>query len=157
MFGNSVEYYTPEWLLERVYRVFPIDLDPCSDPSQHVKARVHYTEGGLDKEWFGNIFLNPPYGRGIGKWTEKVIGHEAIALVPVKSDTGWWNALMEHARCWCGVRGRIQFISPDGKKGNGTFASAVVLLTSDDAVEERFIQEFRDLGHIWRINYARRN
>lgn len=158
---DSAEWYTPPDLLDRIYAVLPhIDLDPCSNPGKPlVRADTHYRkeDDGLSQTWQGVIYMNPPYGREIGKWTGKLVDEftagnvpAAVALLPVKSDTVWWADLMEAAPVWCAIRGRVKFQSPTGFKQTGTFASAAVLLTEDPGCIGRFVQAFGDLGTLWR-------
>ena len=162
---NNPEWYTPQYILERVYATLGgVSLDPCCNlyGTPNVAAERHYRlpTDGLSEPWGeGNtkIFLNPPYGRAIGKWTKKLTEEflaggvkSAITLVPVKSDTKWWTVLLESASCWCAIRGRIRFDSPSGGNGQtGTFASALVLLTKDEETTSRFMSLFEDMGHIW--------
>ena len=44
--------------------------------------------------------MNPPYGRGIGQWVAKAYdtaraGHPVVCLVPVRTDTVWWQRFVE--------------------------------------------------------------
>lgn len=78
------------------------DLDPASpggDVAPWIPARHHYTSAGLEQEWSGFIWLNPPYGRDIlPGWIDKFIEHgNGITLVPDRSSTGWWQELAAHA------------------------------------------------------------
>src|SRR5262249_47691587 len=74
--STSANWVTPKELLEPLYSVFgAFDLDPCSPTSNgrttFVKAGAYFTEtdDGLFLSWFGTVFMNPPYGRSIYKWT----------------------------------------------------------------------------------------
>src|ERR1700686_3804949 len=72
---KSNEWYTPAKYIEAARRTMgSIDLDPasCELANQIVKATKFYTqeENGLDQEWYGNVWLNPPYGSSIGKTTK---------------------------------------------------------------------------------------
>ena len=76
--GKSVEWYTPTFVFEALKMQF--DLDPCSpDISKHkTPAKTHYVlpyNDGLENPWFGEVWCNPPYGRGIEKWVEKMYNH----------------------------------------------------------------------------------
>ena len=157
---DDTEWYTPQYILDKVYNVFPVSLDPCSNEERTVDAQVHYTENvdGLKQLWCGNVFVNPPYGREIGKWTKKFLeewnnGHikNAILLVPVKTDTKWWGELSQYLSCWCAVHGRVKFVSPDLEKQTtvGTFASAVILFTRDNEIQFKFYAQFYNLGTLW--------
>lgn len=155
-----MEWYTPSYILDRVYKVMSIDLDPCSPRVPTVKCKTHYSldDDGLSRDWFGNMFINPPYGRDIKKWVSKFIsewesGHieNAILLVPVKSDTVWWRNLVTRSWCWCGINGRVKFISPSGNCSNfGTSASALILFTRSNHMGREFILSNRDIGLIWK-------
>ena len=157
---NDSEWYTPKYILDMVCGVFPIDLDPCSNEQKTVGAKIHYTkeDNGLLLPWCGNVFINPPYGREIGKWVDKFlyeldIGNikNAILLVPVKTDTRWWYKLSEGLACWCAVSGRVKFQSPDPNKYTtvGTFASGIILFTQDSNIQKSFEIQFSHMGKIW--------
>lgn len=159
---ENCEWYTPQEILVRVYAVFEgrVDVDPCCNPGDPVvRARTYYRQedDGLKQEWKGRVYMNPPYGREIGAWTGKLISEyyryqrttDAIALLPVKTDTKWWESLLTISPCWCEIRGRIKFVSPTGKRDTGTFASAAVLLSRYLDIMRVFEEEFQSMGMIW--------
>lgn len=156
---DDCEWYTPPEILSKVYKIFPISLDPCSPTIPNVIAEKHYTkeDNGLKKPWIGNIFLNPPYGRAINLWIDKLINEwnqentkSAILLIHVKTDTKWWAKIAEIMSCWCSISGRVKFISPDGKRHMaGTFPSTLILLTKSENIKNKFIEMFGEFGQIW--------
>ena len=116
-------WQTPKDLLERLYLVFgPFDLDPCSPTRDRaaapVRARMYFTQedDGLSLPWHGVVFLNPPYGRELPRWVAKAReevaagrARTAIALVPARTDTGWWhNDIARQADIFF-LRGRLRF------------------------------------------------
>lgn len=139
---------TPDDVLTRVRCVGPIDLDPCGNPNDQVKAfeSWHGPAGtgkhrvdGLATSWMkagrGLIYTNPPYGRTVQHWIEKAAregaaGAEVILLVPARTDTAWWHEQIVgfcNARCFW--RGRLRFGNQPPGKGGGessTFPSALV-------------------------------
>ena len=65
-FTGNIENYTPNYIMKSVREVLDnIDLDPasCELAQNIVKAKEYYTEqsDGLNHEWYGNVYLNPPY------------------------------------------------------------------------------------------------
>jgi hypothetical protein len=76
--GNN-EWYTPADYIEAAREVMgSIDIDPASNDiaQETVKAAVYYTAetNGLDKEWRGNVWMNPPYASDlIGKFIDKLV------------------------------------------------------------------------------------
>lgn len=123
---DDCEWYTPPEILNRVYQVMEIDLDPASPAVPTVKARKHYTkeQNGLTKPWEGNIYLNPPYGREVSKWIDKLTEEwqacrisNAIILIHAKTDTRWFEKLADIAAEICCWKGRITFCTPEGGGG----------------------------------------
>lgn len=148
------DWQTPDCVLERVRRVAPIGLDPCTVESNPTGAWSTYTPeidalkpGVL---WWlpddaGLIYCNPPYGRGIGAWVDKcreaAAGETVIALLPARTDTRWfpWDA-----DAICFWRGRLTF---RGAPAPAPFPSAVVYWGTE-ANMLRFGRAFYDAGKI---------
>jgi hypothetical protein len=115
--SDTPEWYTPAHIVTAVVAVLgSIDLDPCADPGHGIPASQHFTAGddGLSQPWRGRIYMNPPYGREIVPWIEKLAEEfrygnvtEAIALLPARVDTAWWRRLPH--REWVAVTGRLTF------------------------------------------------
>jgi hypothetical protein len=152
--SRTAEHYTPKSIIVPTLACLgEIDLDPCSEGSDppNVPALIHYTadDDGLAHPWHGHIYMNPPYGRGIGDWVEKLCSeHEAgrvtaaIALLPSRTDTQWWRRLRAYPVCF--VQGRLTFV---GSQDPAPFPSAVFYLGRDVA---RFCRAFGHLGDIYR-------
>jgi len=129
--SNTGKWNTPRELLESLYTVFCLDLDPCSDSKKNpnVKARFHYTEedNGLNKPWFGVVYVNPPYGRKISQWVHKAAtcgAETVVCLLPARTDTRWWQDHVPSASFVVFVRGRLRF----GTAANSApFPSALVV------------------------------
>ena len=161
---DDCEWYTPPEILELIYQVMDIDLDPASPYPANVLARKHYHKGinGLTKPWSGNIYLNPPYGRDVAQWIQKLSAEyhsgrtkNAILLIHAKTDTRWFCTIADMAAEICAWRGRISFQSPDGKKGKGTFPSLLILCSNDYAIRQKFHKTFSPYGTMWKRVWAR--
>ena len=93
------EWQTPQSIIEHaVAALGSIDLDPCSNSKDdsHVPAKVHFTaeDNSLSQHWEGRVWLNPPSGRAITPWIEKLRTEyesggvtAAVVLVPARTDT----------------------------------------------------------------------
>lgn len=73
--GASVEWYTPKSLFDALGVRF--DLDPACAAGAPVPADYTYTKAhdGLAHEWFGHVWLNPPYGRHAIPFIDRMIAH----------------------------------------------------------------------------------
>lgn len=151
--SNSPEWYTPKDVVDRVVATLgAIDLDPCSNSveSPHIPASHHYTESdnGLTQEWFGRVYMNPPYGRGIDEWVAKLDAGfrsgritEAVALLPARVDTRWFRLLRDYTVCF--VNGRLRFSDADP----APFPSAAFYLGRNEAT---FAGQFSPIGDLYR-------
>jgi phage N-6-adenine-methyltransferase len=151
--SDSPEWYTPVEIIEATRGVMGrIDLDPCSNSTSepNVPAELHYTieQDGLSQPWSGRVYLNPPYGREIGKWVERLKSEyeartvtEAIALLPARTDTAWFRSLREYGRCF--LHGRLRFSDYDT---GAPFPSVVFFFGSD---RSRFAKVFDELGDVF--------
>lgn len=81
--SNTNEWYTPPWIIERARsHMGSIDVDPASNDiaQQWIRANKYYTKenDGLQQDWFGNVFLNPPYGKTRNVPNAKIWTHRLI-------------------------------------------------------------------------------
>lgn len=131
--SNSMEWETPIEIFNALDREFHFTLDAAST-HENAKCKKHYTiaENGLKQSWAGEtVWLNPPYGRGIGQWMKKAYdegrrGTTVVCLVPALTDTTWF-----HAYCYNKPDVKIRFIKGRLKFGNSKnsapFPSAIVI------------------------------
>jgi hypothetical protein len=156
--SDTPEHYTPQDFLAVVHDVFGDipDLDPCSNShdAPKVAAHQHYTaeDDGLAQPWSGRVFMNPPYGREVGAWIEKLRREwargdvtELIALLPSRTDTEWFNALTGGTddAVICFIAGRLTFI---GNNDPAPFPSMAVYFGPK---HDLFTYHFLQVGSIW--------
>jgi len=152
------EWYTPECYIESARIVMGnINLDPASSEiaNQTVNADLFYTheEDGLSKEWFGNVWLNPPYSQPlIFQFIEKLIEsdniEQAIVLVNNATETKWGQLLIKHSDAVCFHQGRIRFIDKYGNLGDAPLQGQMICYLGSKV--NNFINEFRQYGTILR-------
>jgi ParB family chromosome partitioning protein len=158
-FAGNNEWYTPVEIIERARAVLgEIDVDPASNDfaQRAIKARTYYTRDNsrLEKEWFGNVWMNPPYSRGlIGLFVRKLI-HEhksgrvvqAICLTNSATDTRWFNSLLVESNAVCFTRGRLQFVSATGHPlKTPPLGQAFAYFGMN---EQAFIKAFSEIGNV---------
>ena len=113
-YNESKEWYTPRYIFQAININF--DLDPCSPGQEIVRwipAQHHYTclDNGMSKDWFGNCWVNPPYGSDTPKWMARLSEHgEGIALVFARCDARWFHIYAPLADAICFLQGRVQFV-----------------------------------------------
>jgi hypothetical protein len=72
----------------------PFDLDPCAaNPRPWDCAHINWSTHGLEREWFGTVFLNPPYNRYVvSAWISKLARHgKGIALLHARTEVEWFE------------------------------------------------------------------
>lgn len=125
------EWYTPRWIIDTLG---PFDLDPCA-PTVNVRpfeiAPTCYTkdDDGLTHEWFGTVFMNPPYSRALlSSFCEKMAEHgNGIALLINRQDNLLWQeVIFPTATSMIFMRNRVKFLRLDGYVGSPFFGSCLV-------------------------------
>ena len=124
---------TPQDTFDQLAAEFgPFDLDVCATP-ENAKCSRFFTQAddGLAQPWVGRCWMNPPYGREIGRWMAKAVrswgdGATVVCLVPARTDTAWWHdyAMQGQIRF---LRGRLKF---GGHANSAPFPSAVVVFAN---------------------------
>lgn len=153
--GNN-EWYTPEPFIVAAKEVMgEIDLDPASSEiaNQVVGAKQIYTvdDNGLEHEWEGRVWLNPPYaGELIPLFSLKIARDysndrvkEAIILVNNATETAWFNTLIEPASAVVFPKSRVKFYTPDGTIGAPLQGQAIIYLGQNP---DKFLQYFKPFG-----------
>ncbi len=129
--SQTSEWSTPQDLFDALDAEFHFTLDVCSNRTNH-KANPLPTFGALLANWTGVCWMNPPYGREIGKWVRKAwessqAGATVICLLPSRTDTRWWHDYVMKASEIRFIKGRLKF---GGAKNSAPFPSAIVVFTS---------------------------
>lgn len=80
-----------------------------------------------------SVWLNPPYGRDMGRWISLARAWGAhvtvCAFILARTDTRWWHDEIDaHAAEVRFVRGRVKFIRPDGTPGDAAPAPSVAVI-----------------------------
>ena len=109
------QWATPQDFFDQQNALYgPFDVDVCADAT-NAKCAVYFDKNadGLAQPWVGKCWMNPPYGRDIGKWMKKAKesarnGTVVVCLVPARTDTKWWHDYAMAGRIVF-IRGRLKF------------------------------------------------
>lgn len=129
--NQSVDWYTPKYIFDAISIEF--DLDPCSPKGgvPWIPAKNHYCleDDGLSKDWFGNVWLNPPYGKHTSVWLKRMHEHRnGIALVFARTDCAWFHDYVAKADAINFLRGRIKFVDGLGVTSNNGAGAGSMLI-----------------------------
>lgn len=114
------DWTTPKEFYIELDKEFHFTFDPCpSNP----------TFDGLNIEWQGRNFCNPPYGRQITAWIKKgyeesLGGKLVVFLLPSRTDTRWWHDFVMKANEIRFIKGRLKF---GNAKNSAPFPSCIVI------------------------------
>src|SRR5687767_3777162 len=114
------DWKTPRALYQALDAEFRFDFDPCP-----AKPKIN----GLERGWGNVSFVNPPYGKEVGKWIQKgyeenLKGKTVVFLEPSRTDTRWWHNYIMRADEIRFIKGRLRF---DDQKNSAPFPSAIVV------------------------------
>ena len=170
--SQTQEWGTPPKYVKAVHRFFGSspDLDPCSNKSSIVKAKVEYIlpqKNGLKESWdYRTIYVNPPYGRAkkssssIYDWLKlcaiahQQYGSEVLALVPVATNTAHWKEFVfgnAHAVCFLADT-RLKFLVDGSEDNKGAPMSCCMIYWGQDL--KRFQKVFSEFGAIVSVKTA---
>lgn len=119
--GVKDEWFTPAEVVEALrehYQLGRFNLDPCADDSSSCgEAYYSIEDDGLTKDWYGDVWVNPPYSR-IMPWIEKGISElqrdngpdRVVYLVPAATETKWFQRVFPNLSAITFLTPRVQFI-----------------------------------------------
>jgi hypothetical protein len=131
------EWLTPPHILEALGK---FDLDPCAPINRPWDtAYHHYTilDDGLEHQWTGRVWCNPPYGPKTKLWLSRLADHgQGIALVFARTETRmFFSEVWPKASGILFIEGRLHFHHLDGSKAkaNSGGPSALISYGKSDA------------------------
>lgn len=132
---QSASMVKDEWLTppELITKLGQFDLDPCSPinrPWDTALNHFNIEDNGLNKDWFGRVWLNPPYGNQTDIWLNKLSEHgNGIALIFARTETDtFFKQVWEKANAVLFIKGRLYFhhVSGERAKSNAGAPSCLI-------------------------------
>lgn len=128
--GEKDEWLTPP---EIIQKLGPFDLDPCAPIVRPWDTAINHltiNDNGLTADWFGTVWLNPPYGPETGKWLKKLSLHgNGIALVFARTETTmFFEYVWRKADAILFLQGRLYFHYVSGLRAKNNSGAPSVLI-----------------------------
>ncbi len=149
---------TPQWLIDGIEKYKNISLDPCAGAETEIgdiNYRLEDGDDGLQEEWFGTVFVNPPFTQK-NEWLSKALDEREntdliMFLTPDSTDVqSWWHGkIVPNADYVWFSYGRMNYIDPDkGEVDNTqkpTFGTAISMYGD---VPDELLQFFDEEGWV---------
>jgi ParB family chromosome partitioning protein len=154
--GGPDEYFTPLTYIDAARAVLgDIDVDSatCAFAQSRIRAQEFFTKenDGLEQQWHGRVWLNPPYSR-VADFVAKLLSEigagrvtAAILLTNNNTDSGWFHAAAGVASAMCFTKGRISFEQESGPVTSPPQGQAFLYFGKDVA---GFCRAFAAIGHV---------
>ena len=131
---------TPDWLTDGIAEAIGgFDLDPCAGPQTRIADHnwsIQRGEDGLKREWFGDVWVNPPFSDKEA-WLREAVDQTSFpdegadrvfVLTPDSTDVkSWFHSYCTMADYVWFSKGRVKFIDPETGEGAGqpSFGTAI--------------------------------
>lgn len=153
--SDKQDWRTPQHVFDFFDSRYHFQLDAAAREDNALCERfIGPEEDALSVPWKAQtVWLNPPYGRGVGKWVEKAYreaqaGRTVGVLIFARTDTSWWHDYVMRAKLVFLIRGRLKFLGDNGEPKNAATAPScfVVFGKYPPSDGPRFISvDFKDV------------
>lgn len=147
------EWYTPKEIIDSLGE---FDLDPCAPVNPlwpTAKNMYNKNNDGLNQNWVGRVWLNPPYSKPlIELFCKKMANHgNGIALLFNRMDSGLFqDVILKSATSMKILRKRIRFYRQDGTQGGSPGCGSVLFAFGEE--NDRILKENRLEGVYIKLN-----
>lgn len=136
--GETNEWYTPRYIFDALGETFDMDVAAPAGGPRHTPTKEWYSEHSLESQWFGFVWMNPPFGHQSTKraWLKKFFEHgNGIALVPDRTSAPWFQEYGPRADAILWVSPKIKFEKPDGTAGESPGTGTALFAAGQRAVK----------------------
>ena len=127
----------PRYVFDALGCTFDLDVSAPAEGPRYVPALRWFWEHGIEREWRGFVWMNPPFGHQRTKrlWLAKFIKHgNGVALLPDRTSAPWWQWAAPQMDAFLFVSPKIKFERPDGSLGTQPGTGTVLMALGPDAV-----------------------
>jgi len=138
--AQKTDWETPPKFFDELWEEFNgFHLDPACALTDYTAEKIIAAGGkgfdieadGLKQDWFGRVWLNPPYGDEEVSWIRKAYEETqngnaslVVALLPVRTDTIRWHKYIHGKAEVRFIKGRLRFV---GAPASAPFPSCLVI------------------------------
>lgn len=136
--GESDEWYTPRYIFDALGVAFDLDVAAPIEGPRYVPCDHWISEDSLSQDWFGFIWMNPPFGHQSTKrkWLRKFFDHgNGIALLPDRTSAPWWQEFAPLSDAVLFVSPKVKFERPDGSIGEQPGTGTTLLASGELGVQ----------------------
>jgi hypothetical protein len=131
---SSDEHYTPKHIFDSLGIAFDLDVASPHGGLSSVPAKEWFCaccKPALEQQWFGNVWMNPPFSKPT-PFVDKFIQHgNGIALLVV-SRSRWFGDLWEMADAVVPTPYNLKFDRPDEKPKQISFQTMLFAIGNDN-------------------------
>lgn len=149
--GKSDDWYTPKYIFDALGCRFDLDPANAAIGGAHVPCDRSYGSDGLEAEWEGFVWLNPPFGgrNGLLPWLQKFAAHRnGIVLVPDRTSAPWFQYIARQADRIIFLSPKVKFERPDGSLGKRPATGTALLAIGARGVAAIENAAFNRLGFV---------
>lgn len=131
------ELYTPKVIFDLLGLEFDLDVASGLNENIVVPAHTRYTieDDALVQEWYGRVWMNPPFSKP-SPWVHKWLEHgNGIALTPLGGNGKWLQTMWESNAAVVCMPPNIGFINTQGKEKKIMYRIAIWAIGDDDCIK----------------------
>lgn len=153
--GKSNEWFTDPKIVKALGK---FDLDPCHAVKinpifQTAHLTYNIEQDGLRLNWFGRVWLNPPFNRyERPKWMKKMADHNnGIMLIPAACETdAFYDHVWPYASGILFLKGRPHFYHANGERAKSNSGCTICLVSYNESNYKAL--RASNLGKVIRLN-----
>lgn len=151
--GASDEWFTPKYIFDALDVHFDMDVAAPNEAVSrvHTPAEAFVFDCGLEIDWHGMVWCNPPFGgrNGIVPWLDKFFAHgNGVALTPDRTSAPWWQDAARKADAVLFIAGKVKFERPDGSVGKSPSNGTTLFASGRRGLEALVTAERNGLGYL---------
>ena len=151
--GKTNEWYTPQYVFDALGETFDLDVaHPPTGIKTCVPTNEFLSSNGLAEDWFGFVWMNPPFGgrNGVDPWLQKFFEYgNGIALTADRTSAPWWQKHAIKADALLFTKGKVRFLKPDGSLGGSPANGVTLWAAGRRAVSALKTAQSRGLGLVF--------